>query len=229
MLNLAEPLIQSDHAVRNIAPAARSFPAKSIIMEADVQPSCLYLVQDGWAVRCRFLADGRRLILGLYLPGDFIDPLWSDGARCSGHILALTDVWLQKISFENVSHDILQEEIRRNAAIQNEWLANLAGRSTLSKMAHLLCELATRMAHLESRQMTGMRLPLTQLDVADMCGITGVHANRSLQRMRSMKLVALRRRQLQIIDFRGLANLGEFSPHYLERRRSLPFCGQSVP
>jgi hypothetical protein len=58
-------------------------------------------------------------------------------------------------------------------------------------------------------------LPVTQAEVGDTLGLTNVHVNRTLQELRSRKLIALRGKHLAILDLEALQKLSMFSPNYL--------------
>ena len=58
-------------------------------------------------------------------------------------------------------------------------------------------------------------LPATQADIAEACGITGVHANRVLRLMRERGLATFRGGEVRILDATKLAQLAEFDPAYL--------------
>jgi DNA-binding transcriptional regulator LsrR (DeoR family) len=57
--------------------------------------------------------------------------------------------------------------------------------------------------------------PLTQEQIADATGLTAVHTNRTLQRLRKMGLISLSSSKLTILDWDGLAEAGDFSERYL--------------
>ncbi len=56
---------------------------------------------------------------------------------------------------------------------------------------------------------------LTQIDVADVLGLSVVHTNRTIQILKRMSLVQLDRSRLHVPDLRSLAELANFSPDYL--------------
>lgn len=60
-----------------------------------------------------------------------------------------------------------------------------------------------------------MDLPFTQQQLGDAVGVTGVHMNRVLQRLRNDQLIALSDRRLQILDQQGLQQRAGFQPAYL--------------
>jgi CRP-like cAMP-binding protein len=101
-------------------------------------------------------------------------------------------------------------------ATLREWLLNVGQRSALQRIAHLFCELCVRLTVVglvdEHETFT---LPLTQAELADTTGMTTVHVNRTLQRLRKDKLIATRKGRLTILDFQKLAEISGFNEAYL--------------
>ena len=97
-----------------------------------------------------------------------------------------------------------------------EWLLNVGQRSALQRLAHLFCELAVRLTVVKMVDETGTYvLPLTQAELADTTGLSTVHVNRSIQRLRQDGLIVLKDGKLKILDFERLANLAGFTKAYL--------------
>jgi CRP-like cAMP-binding protein len=63
-------------------------------------------------------------------------------------------------------------------------------------------------------------LPITQQELADSLGLSLVHVNRVLQRLRANKLISLGRAVLQVQDREGLRLAGGFDAGYLRARSS---------
>ncbi len=61
----------------------------------------------------------------------------------------------------------------------------------------------------------GFCLPVTQTELADTTGMTTVHTNRTLQRLRKDQLIATAHGRLTILDAKGLAEVGGFNSAYL--------------
>ncbi|MGK3765478.1 helix-turn-helix domain-containing protein, partial [Enterococcus faecium] len=55
----------------------------------------------------------------------------------------------------------------------------------------------------------------TQPDLAEACGLTGVHVNRTLRALREQGLLLFRDGQVEILDARRLASVAEFESDYL--------------
>ena len=89
-------------------------------------------------------------------------------------------------------------------------------------MAHLFCELMTRLEVVDRADKDGFGFPLTQREIAECLGLTVVHANRTLQTLRRRKLIELENRRLTILDRKGLEEVAEFDTDYLYLDR-MPF------
>lgn len=197
----------------------QGFPARAVVMNAGDKPECLYRVVEGWAATCRFLDDGKRQVTGLYLPGDHFDPGWIVRPSVLQSSIALTPLTLRCFTFSDLREGDRADreghwwaETVRSMAIQTEWLVNLGKRSALEKLAHLFCELQMRAVGGDEAVFD---FPLTQVDLADICGMTSVHINRTLQQMRNLRLIELNHRQLEILDRKALEQLCGFDPAYL--------------
>ena len=69
------------------------------------------------------------------------------------------------------------------------------------------------------RGLIQFRLPLTQDVIADATGLTSVHVNRILQKLRADRLINLSRGELALLDVERLKKLDGFDPNYLHRER----------
>ena len=58
-------------------------------------------------------------------------------------------------------------------------------------------------------------LPMIQADLAEACGMTPVHVNRTLRVLREAGLLQFRDGIATLIDGKGLAAVAEFDPGYL--------------
>ena len=82
-------------------------------------------------------------------------------------------------------------------------------------MAHLLCEVFTRLRAVGLTQDHACNLPLTQTELGDACGLSTVHVNRSIQKLRSDNLILLEKGRCTIWDWEGLKGVAAFDPTYL--------------
>jgi CRP-like cAMP-binding protein len=202
----------------------RHVPARADLVAEGDDPRAVYVVLDGWAARCRNFRDGRRQITSLLLPGDCCDPhVFILGER-DHTVTALTQIAVARVSgsafldLEGRSATLKRAfkfESLVESSIQRETAASLGRRTATERLAHLFCELHTRLAAIGLTDESGCPMPLTQDDLSDVLGQTSVHINRTLQDLRRRKLLSLNRRHLIIHDLVGLADLAHFDPAYL--------------
>ena len=199
---------------------------KNIITEGD-EPHVVNVILQGWACRYKMLADGRRQIISLLVPGDMCDPHVFLLPVMDQSLCTLTSVVLAKVpgptirALANNSPAIaeaLNREILASAEIQREWTVSLGRRTALERLAHLLCEISTRMHATGLRNGTDCEFPLTQTDLADAMGLSTVHVNRTMQELRASGAVEVRSKRLIIHDRDRLEELAMFDPRYLHQR-----------
>ncbi len=197
---------------------------EDIFLEGETfSKSCLLL--EGWACRYKSLAGGRRQIIGFVLPGDLCSS-WAAGVGPMEHgVKALSAARVAKVDRASVlnrldQHSMLLDRLRASAAqehtILGAWLLNIGQRKAPERIAHLFCELATRMRRLGLPTVDGgYEVPLTQMDLADSLGLTSVHVNRVLQKLRDRGFIGFRRGVLSIRDVDGLCDYVAFTDRYL--------------
>jgi CRP-like cAMP-binding protein len=108
-----------------------------------------------------------------------------------------------------------------DASIFREWVVNIGQRPAVARLAHVLCELYTRMDVLGLVPDEDFALPLTQQDLGDATGISTVHVNRMMMELREAGLVRTPRGSVVIRDWKGLREIGQFDPAYLHLRAQL--------
>jgi CRP-like cAMP-binding protein len=203
---------------------ARTIPARADLIDEGDDPHAVNVILEGWACRSRQLADGRRQIVSLLLPGDPCDPHIFLLDEMDHAISALTPLvyaqisgpTMQQLTARSPTLDrAFHRETLSTAAIQREWAVSLGCRSGIERLAHLFCELRFRLAAVGLATETSCPLPLTQHDLAHALGQTSVHINRTLQELRGHGLITLRSRRLTIHDPDRLAELAHFHPAYL--------------
>jgi CRP-like cAMP-binding protein len=196
---------------------------RDLISEGD-KPRYVHLVLDGWACRYKTLPDGKRQIVGLFIPGDFCDVNvyilkamdHSIGAITRLKVAMITPEEMNALTAERprVTQALWWHELV-TAAVQREWTLNLGQRSAYERLAHLLIELYLRLNAVGRAHNGRCDFPLTQNDLADATGLTSVHVNRTLQELRRDGLIELERKQLQILDMPRMMDAAMFNPNYL--------------
>jgi CRP-like cAMP-binding protein len=182
----------------------------------------------GWAARYKTLRDGSRQIVDFVLPGDFCDLHVTLLEAMDHGIVALTPCKVARIS----AHDVAELTSENNRIVRamwwstlvdqgilREWVLNVGRRDAYERVSHLLCELHFRMKRVGLVEGDRLALPLTQDELADAAGLTSVHMNRTLQRLRSEKLIEIGRGMLTLLDAWALQEAAGFNPAYLHVRR----------
>lgn len=187
-------------------------------------PGFVNVALDGWVCRYKQLESGRRQILALLLPGDMCDPCMFLLPKM-GHALAtLTPATIMRlprrsmVALMEASPTLAKAfwlDTMVSAEVQREWAVSLGRRTAVERMAHLLCELLARLRLVGLADARGCEMPLTQADLGDALGLSSVHVNRTLQKLRSMRLIELRNKRLDVLDEDALRTLALFDPTYL--------------
>lgn len=201
----------------------RVSPRRDLITEGD-PPRAVNILLEGWAARTKMLADGRRQIVGLLLPGDLCDAHGYVLREVDHSILALTRLRVAEVTREQLEQ-VLETSPRlcqafwwhdlTNAAMQREWTLNLGQRSAFERIAHFLCETFVRLQAMGMTQGDSCDFPIVQNDLADITGLTSVHVNRTLQELRRSGLIVLNNRRLTIPDLQRLKDVAFFNGGYL--------------
>jgi CRP-like cAMP-binding protein len=103
-----------------------------------------------------------------------------------------------------------------DAAILTEWVVNVGRRNAKTRIAHLLCEMATRLQAKGRQNDFSFELPVTQAQLAEATAMTAVHVNRTLQRLRAEGLTESHDRLIRVPDWDALVQRAEFNPSYLQ-------------
>jgi CRP-like cAMP-binding protein len=102
---------------------------------------------------------------------------------------------------------------QRNESISYEWLVNCGRRDSTARVAHLLCETATRSGiRGENGRMTN---PFTQQQIADITGQTSVNVNRVFADLQRQGLIERKGREIEFRDWAEMRRLASFQPNYL--------------
>lgn len=207
----------------------RKLNARDDIAREGENPSVVRLLVSGWACRYKDLPDGRRQIVGFFLPGDFCDLNVYILQELDHSIGALTRVQFYEIEPEqfqevidqrpNLIRALLWHEMV-SSGIQRQWLLSIGQRSALERLAHLFVELYYRLQAVGLATGLTFDLPITQNHLAEANGLSPVHLNRTLQEMRREGLIELSDRQLKIADLKQLKKVAMFNSNYLHFNRT---------
>jgi CRP-like cAMP-binding protein len=102
-----------------------------------------------------------------------------------------------------------------DAAMHREWLFRLGRLDAIERISHFLSETNARLKAIGLSDGRRFRLPITQTDLAEICGLTTVHVNRVLRQLRDDGLCVFRSSTVDISDPDLLAQRGQFDAGYL--------------
>ena len=190
----------------------------------ELEADTVFLVLEGWVCGYQLVADGRRQINSLHLAGDIPNlsrVVLPDHAtqyaalnHCRLGLFRASDL-REHCQKSHALSEAVSRALAIEAKIAQQWVANLGGRKSVARMAHLLCELAARIDAAGTRREPSYLIPLTQTDLGDALGLSTVHTNRVLQELRTQRLIEFSNGHLTIPDRERLASLAGFDPGYL--------------
>lgn len=207
---------------------SRSVSRKRDIITEGHKYSALFTLVNGIAIRYGALHSGRRHIFNVILPGDLVGFPASFFESAPYSVTAVTDAAVAEISFEHL-YELFSKYPRIGAAIlwlfsceaamYAERLIGTGQRSAPERVAHFLLELLMRLRIIGLGDERGFRMPLTQEQIGEIVGLTGVHISRTLRQLRDEGLVVIEGHQVEIKNFDALSALGDFERSHLKHFR----------
>lgn len=219
--------------IRHRAVCSRSEPDELVLLEkmksyktyeqgqtivwAGDQMSFVGSVVKGVATLSQTMEDGRRQMVGLLLPSDFVGRPGRNLAPFD--VVAATEVTLcrfQRAPFEkllntspNIGPRLLQMTLDELDAAR-EWMLLLGRKTAREKIASLLAIFASRDANLNFRTTTGkvqFELPLSREAMADYLGLTLETVSRQMSALKREGVIVLEsKRLISIANFMTLLN-----------------------
>lgn len=193
----------------------QSYRAGETIVWAGDRIDFLGSVVSGAATLSQTMEDGRRQMVGLLLPSDFV----GRPGRTSAHydVTAVTDTLIcrfRKSEFEklidstpSISTRLLEMTMDELDAAR-EWMLLLGRKTAREKIASFLALLARRQAGLSAREMAdGIRfeLPITREAMADYLGLTIETVSRQMSALKRDGVIELQgARRINVPDFADL-------------------------
>ena len=210
---LAELLDQMPHRTVQVDPR-RPF------REPGVARNEVMFVKSGILSKYKPDGAGRRQIVALRFPGEGILP--REGAAGYGiQAIIRSEVMVGRADdFDPIVESnpelarFFWRLVQRNEAIGYEWLVNCGRRDSTARVAHLLCETATRSGVDVDHE--SMINPFTQQQIADITGQTSVNVNRVFADLERQGLIRREGRQIYFEDWPEMLRVASFQPSYLD-------------
>jgi CRP-like cAMP-binding protein len=181
--------------------SALNFQPENIVSCPSERGSRLWVITRGWAARVRQIGADRRQIFNFLLPGDsFVASRMGQTSPTTG-IVALTPV--QIVPVDEITNDnslpgaaSSLESACRSAAAEEvnlvlDHVMRLGQQTATERTAHLLLELADRLAAVHLANDHSFNLPIKQECLAQALGMSPVHLNRTLQKLKADGLITM--------------------------------------
>lgn len=180
-----------------------------------------YIIVDGWICLYKLLPDGRRQNIKFALPGDLIGFAVDSGEEIDYFAITVTPVVLDVVRGADMAQRFMREPqlMRRIARYMlreqmsaRDQLISIARMSALERVAYLLYDTVKRALKRPPRPGDQLILPLTQEMIGDAVGLTAVHVNRMVSRLRRDGLLSLHGGHLTLHRPEQLARLASVLP-----------------
>lgn len=214
-------------ALRALTAKPRQFAARRDLIREGDRPGAVFVILEGWACRYKILPSGTRQILAFLMPGDACDLHVGLLAEMDHSMQTITPALVATIEGADMSALMdRQPSVAKamylaqlvNEGTMRAWITSIGRRSSIERVAHLMCELYLRARNVGLISEPRLDLPLSQLLLADSLGMTPVHLNRVLKELRLSGAMTMRRGSLQIDDPTKLIQIAGFDERYLHRR-----------
>jgi CRP-like cAMP-binding protein len=200
---------------------------QDIVREGDKPAHCA-IILSGWAYRYKILSSGKRQIVSFHLPGDMPD-LQSLHIPVSDHNIAALPqavvAFVPHAEFRALlsrAHgltDVFWRDTLIDSAIYREWVANVGQRPAPERIAHIFCEILTRLESLGlidgGKNDRTFDWPITQQLLGEASGLSSVHVNRTLQALRAERMITTGRGTITVLDWPRLQDAAGFDSNYL--------------
>lgn len=214
------------NALDMVTSRSRRYAARHDLIREGDRPGPVFVMLEGWACRYKVLPSGTRQILAFMMPGDACDLHVGLLAEMDHSIQTITPSRVTTI--ERIEMDTLMDlrpGIARAMYISQlvdegtmrAWITSMGRRTSIERVAHLMCELYLRAHNIGLTCDTSLSLPLSQIMLADALGMTAVHINRVLKELRVQGAMALGNGSLEIVDPEMIASIAGFGEGYLHR------------
>jgi CRP-like cAMP-binding protein len=216
--------VEEETAILGLKGHIDVIPAHVDFVRLGEQVNAACLIVDGLAGRFGQNSEGERQITCFHIPGDMGDLPSVVSPKAGWGLSALTATTILRIPHPDLrriaaAHSGIAEAFWRDCvadgSIFSEWVVNVGRREAIARISHLFCEMAIRCEKAGQGNRNSFSLPITQADLADATGLTGVHVNRTLKVLRSRGIVTAERGIITVHDWDQLVSVGEFNDAFM--------------
>lgn len=212
---IQDRLEAGDRALVRVMPAhARTLKPRETLIATGEPHNQIYRLQSGWMCRCRVLSDGRQQIIMVFLPGDLLGLKTMLLDRQPDSVQCLARATVQALGYEpalelartdpDVSLRFMWQLAEDERRLHN-WVIALGRGSAIERIATLMLDFRGRLMQAGLIKGDSFAMPMTQEQIGDHLGLTLVHVNRTLRRLRDQGILTVSHGLVQIHDVDALA------------------------
>lgn len=182
----------------NICGARARAKRHTIIRAQGADVESVYLLAEGWVTSSVVLPDGERQIVNIHLPGDLLGMSSIVLSSAAETLTAVTASEFSSIRLPDffaifrdnprVATALLLSVLQDRVTLMDRLIA-IGRTSSARRLSSLLLHIHGRLSRLRPNDGASFHLPLTQVDLADVLGITPIHMNRVIKDLKSTGLI----------------------------------------
>lgn len=203
-------------------------PRTTILLQGSTSPQ-LFTALAGWGLRYQILPDGARQVINFVMPGDLIGlqaGLMVEMRHSVDSVTRMTLCVFQRRDLFALFKTMPQRgyDLTWLAACEElflgDMLSTVGQRNGIERVAWGLVAYYKRARAIEKTATDAVPMPYRQQDWADALGLSLVHTNKMLKRLRSLGLMEIAAGSLRIPDLEALAAVANMDASR-ERQRPL--------
>ncbi|AWI82677.1 Crp/Fnr family transcriptional regulator [Alloyangia pacifica] len=190
-------------------------PGTHLLIEGANSPQ-IFTVLEGMGLRYKTLENGRRQVINFLLPGDLtglqaglLGEMKHSVQATSAMRLCVfnrSDLWSLYRKQPSLAYDVTWIAASEEHFL-GETLATVGQRDAAERVAWALLKIFRRLSEMGIGQGPRVPLPYRQQDLADALGLSLVHTNKTLARLRARGLAEWADGELHVSDVDGMAEL----------------------
>lgn len=206
----------------------QEFDAGTVLVPQGGNYGDVYLLQQGWVMRSRYMENGSRQIVNLVLPGDFVAMNALLFASSDFELKCKTAITAFRLPAEKLGNALMRNTMLSAAlfwvnaheeSLLAERIVSLGRRSARERTAHVLCELIARLEITGVDDIKQLMIPMSQEEFSDILGISIVHMNKTLRAFERDEILSFRNSTLLILDKARLEFEAGFDSGYIQFTR----------
>jgi len=202
----------------------RSVAARTVLVRKGVELEHSTLLLKGLLSRHVDDRHGQRQFVSVHLAGDLVDIHAYPMKRLDHDVAALSDadVAIMPLTALKAITEANPELARKlwfasllDAAMHRAWIFRLGRLDAVGRVCHFFAETGARLFAIGAAPPGRFDLHMTQVDVGEACGLTGVHVSRVLKLLREGDICTFKDGRVEILDYAAMVRRGQFDPSYL--------------